>query len=261
MTTTDKSAMTAQSQTNHAAGAAGLVLAAGAGRRLRPHTDGLPKTLVALDDGSTVLERILSNFAAVGLDRATIVIGYCGAAINRRLADLEQSTGLAIDLIDNPHGETRNNAYSLWCARDALRRGALLVNGDTLHPAGVQRALLAHAGDQIALAIDTRKSLGDEEMKVEAADGALRAISKQLPHHSFGEYIGVAWIPPVAADSLVAALERAWKRDHDAFYEAAFHELVSRGETIAVHPIGDVDWIEIDNLDDLARANGLVCRS
>ena len=45
-----------------------------------------------------------------------------------------------------------------------------------------------------------------------------------------------------------------------AFYEAAFQDLVDRGETIALHPIDDVDWIEIDSLDDLATANGLVCR-
>ena len=67
----------------------GLVLAAGAGRRLRPHTDGLPKTLVALEDGSTVLDRILANFAAVGLTRASIVVGYCAEAIDTRLAELQ----------------------------------------------------------------------------------------------------------------------------------------------------------------------------
>ncbi len=261
MTTTDQHAITAEPLDRRYSGAAGLVLAAGAGRRLRPHTDGLPKTLVALDDGSTVLDRILANFAAVGLDRATIVVGYCGGAIRDRMRELERASGLSLDLVDNPHGETRNNAYSLWCARDTLRRGALLVNGDTLHPASVQHALLANAGEQITLAIDTCKSLGDEEMKVDAAGGSLRAISKQLHHESFGEYIGVAWIPPAGADPLVAALERVWRRDTDAFYEAAFHDMVSAGETIAVHPIGDVDWIEIDSLDDLARANGLVCRS
>jgi len=228
---------------------------------LRPFTDCLPKTLVELDDGSTVLERILGNFAAVGIDRATIVVGYCGAAIRERLPHLEQASGLALDVVDNPHGETRNNAYSLWCARDALSDGALLVNGDTLHPASVQKTLLSAMSDRITLAVDVLKVLGDEEMKVEATGGRLTAIGKPLPHDSFGEYIGVASVPSVAARDLVRALERVWRRDSNSFYEAAFQELVSQGTAIEVRPIGEVDWIEIDDLDDLARANRLICLS
>jgi len=190
LTTTDQSAITPKPLVSPDHATTGLVLAAGAGRRLRPFTDRLPKTLVELDDGSTVLERILANFAAVGIDRATIVVGYCASAIRERLPRLEQASGLALDLVDNPHGETRNNAYSLWCARDALCGGALLVNGDTLHPVSVQNTLLAAAGERITLAVDVLKVLGDEEMKVEATSGRLTAIGKPLPHDSFGEYIG-----------------------------------------------------------------------
>ena len=261
MTTTHQTAISAKPLASRYEGSSGLVLAAGAGRRLRPHTDTLPKTLVALDDGSTVLERILANFGSVGIEQATIVVGYCSEAIRTRLSELERSSGLTLDLIDNPHGETRNNAYSLWCARDVLHDGVLLVNGDTLHPSSVQHALLADARDRITLAVDTSKVLGDEEMKVDAVEGRLTAIGKQLPHDSFGEYIGVAWIPPAAATPLVASLERVWRRDADSFYEAAFQDMVGGGVAIDLKPIGVVDWIEIDNLDDLARANGFICPS
>ena len=166
----------------------GLVLAAGAGRRLRPRTEGLPKTLVALDDGSTVLGRILANFAAVGLTRASIVVGYCADAIDSRITELQSRHNLQLDLIVNDHPEDRNNAYSLWCARDALARGVLMSNGDTLHPPGVQLSLLAEPrSGNICLAIDDVKVLGDEEMKVVLGDrGALEQISKGLPHSSSG---------------------------------------------------------------------------
>ena len=260
MTTADHPALTSDSADETQVAVAGVVLAAGAGRRLRPRTDCVPKTLVALDDGSTVLERILANFASVGIDRATIVVGYCASAIRERLAEFERASGLTLELVDNPHGETRNNAYSLWCGRAALTGGALLVNGDTLHPASVQTALLAAAGERIALAVDALKVLGAEEMKVQATDCRLTAIGKPLPRDSYGEYIGVAWIPPEAAGELVTSLERVWRRDPDAFYEAAFQDMVSRGAAIDVLPIGEVDWIEIDNLDDLAKANRLICR-
>ncbi|MEA3186057.1 MAG: hypothetical protein QOJ74_2534 [Ilumatobacteraceae bacterium] len=241
----------------------GLVLAAGAGRRLRPHTDHLPKTLVALDDGSTVLDHILDNFSASGLQRASIVVGYCAQAIERRVSDLESRHGLHIELIVNDHPEDRNNAYSLWCAREALARGVLLSNGDTLHPLSVQGVLLAQPGSgNICLAVDDMKVLGDEEMKVAINDeGVLQQISKGLPHDSSGEYIGVALLPAGAASQLTESLERTWQQDASQFYEAAFQDLATRGVAVETRSIGAVDWIEIDNLDDLRRANALLCRS
>ena len=42
----------------------GLVLAAGAGRRLRPDTDGLPKALLPVAAGVTILDIALRNLAA-----------------------------------------------------------------------------------------------------------------------------------------------------------------------------------------------------
>ena len=241
----------------------GLVLAAGAGRRLRPHTDGLPKTLVTLQDGTTVLDRILANFSAMHLTRASIVVGYCAEAITARAADLETRYQIEIELIVNDHPEDRNNAYSMWCARDALARGVLMANGDTLHPVEVQRCLLAEPWPQnICLAVDDVKVLGDEEMKVALSDaGALQNISKTLPHKSSGEYIGVALIPGSAAPLLIDALEHVWQQDSSQFYEAAFQRLVTSGVEIETRSIGTVDWIEIDTLDDLDRANALLCPS
>src|SRR4051812_4820308 len=48
----------------------GLVLAAGAGRRLRPYTDTLPKTLVPIADGATVLDGPPRHFTQLRLTPA-----------------------------------------------------------------------------------------------------------------------------------------------------------------------------------------------
>ena len=83
---------------------------------------------------------------------------------------LEQKYGVKLTLIDNDKAEEWNNAYSLWCARDAIKHGVILANGDTVHPVSVEKTLLAARGDgkKIILALDTVKHLADEEMKVVA---------------------------------------------------------------------------------------------
>ncbi|MFE4662938.1 sugar phosphate nucleotidyltransferase [Streptomyces hydrogenans] len=242
----------------------GLVLAAGAGRRLRPYTDTLPKALVPVDGDTTVLDLTLKNFAEVGLTEAAIVVGYRKEAVYARKAELEAAYGIALTLIDNDKAEEWNNAYSLWCAREVLKRGVILANGDTVHPVSVEKTLLAARGEgrRIILALDTVKSLADEEMKVVAAEGAgVRKITKLMdPADATGEYIGVTLIEPEAAEELADALKATFERDPDLYYEDGYQELVNRGFTVDVEPIGEVSWVEIDNHDDLAKGREIACR-
>jgi choline kinase len=135
----------------------GMVLAAGAGRRLRPYTDTLPKALVPVDGETTILDIALRNLAEVGLTDVVIVVGYAAEAVETRLDDLQSKYGVKITLVYNDKAEEWNNAYSLWLAREHFAQGALLVNGDTVHPVSVERTLLAERGPGILLALDTVK--------------------------------------------------------------------------------------------------------
>jgi choline kinase len=155
-----------------------------------------------------------------------------------------------------------NNAYSLWCARDAFSEGVLLANGDTVHPASVEERLLAARGPELVIAVDDSKPLGEEEMKVHVtADGHLDRINKALdPTTAHGEYIGVTLIEPAAADGLADALETTWRRDPQLYYEDGFQELADRGGRIGIAPIGTVEWVEVDDHADLARAREVACR-
>ncbi|MEU4266549.1 phosphocholine cytidylyltransferase family protein [Streptomyces sp. NPDC026092] len=242
----------------------GLVLAAGAGRRLRPYTDTLPKALVPVDGDTTVLDLTLKNFAEVGLTEVAIVVGYRKEAVYARKEALEAQYGLSITLIDNDKAEEWNNAYSLWCAREVLKRGVILANGDTVHPVSVEKTLLAARGDgqKIILALDTVKNLADEEMKVITAEGkGVQRITKLMdPATATGEYIGVTLIEPEAAEALADALKATFERDPDLYYEDGYQKLVDDGFTIDVAPIGDVKWVEIDNHDDLAKGREIACQ-
>ena len=246
----------------------GLVLAAGAGRRLRPYTDSLPKALVpvgpaGIEGEPTVLDLTLGNFAEIGLTEVAIIVGYRKEAVYERKAALEAKYGLKLTLIDNDKAEEWNNAYSLWCGRDALKDGVILANGDTVHPVSVEKTLLAARGDgrRIILALDTVKKLADEEMKVVVdPDKGVRKITKLMePSEASGEYIGVTLIEGEAAADLADALKTVWDTDPQQFYEHGYQELVNRGFRIDVAPIGYIKWVEIDNHDDLAKGREIAC--
>ncbi len=188
----------------------GMVLAAGASRRLRPDTDALPKALLPVAGDTTILDIALRNLAAVGLREVVVVVGHAAEVISDRAADLQRRHGVTLRI----------------------------------------------------LAVDDVKQLADEEMKITLDSRRLLArISKQLdPDQAYGEYIGATLISPVAAEPLTSALAATWRRDPGLYYEDGYQELADRGGEVAVAPIGAVEWVEVDNHDDLRRAREIAIR-
>lgn len=244
----------------------GLVMAAGASRRLRPDTDHLPKTLLPVDGDVTILDIALKNLAAAGLTDIVVLVGYAATAVADRVPALQRRHGVALELVHNDRAEDWNNAYSLWLARAYFGSGVLLVNGDTVHPVSVEQTLLAASaadpGADLILALDDTKPLADEEMKVILDDrGLMTRISKLIdPAEADGEYIGATLIQAAAADALADALETTWKTDPGQYYEDGYQELANRGGAVATAAIGAVEWVEVDDHRDLKRAREIAGR-
>lgn len=237
------------------------MLAAGAGRRLAPLTDDLPKTLLDVDGGTTILDIALGNLSAAGVTDAVVVTGFASHQIDARVPDLQARYGVGLETVWNDKALVWNNAYSLWLVRSYFEAGFLLCNGDTVHPVSVESMLLAGRPSQILLAVDDRKSLGEEEMKViVGADGRVQRINKAIdPAEAGGEYIGVSRIEPAVASGLAEALETTWRRDPGLYYEDGFQEYLDHGGLVEVASIGKVSWVEVDNHADLEQARRIAC--
>lgn len=242
----------------------GMVLAAGAGRRLRPYTDTLPKALVPVDGDTTILDIALRNLAAVDLREVVVVVGYAADAVEQRRQQLEERYGVRLTLVHNDKAEIWNNAYSMWLACEHMTDGVLMVNGDTVHPVSVEETLLAArgSGPEMLIAVDTDKVLAEEEMKVQvAADGGLTRITKLMdPAVAYGEYIGATLIEGSMVPRLADALRTTFERDSDLYYEDGYQELVDRGEHIRATSIPTgTSWVEVDNHADLRIAREIAC--
>ena len=76
-----------------------IILAAGMGKRLGEYTKNNTKCMVPVN-GTTLIDRMLSQLSKLELTRAVIVIGYEGQKLKNYLKD--KQNGLKIEYVENP---------------------------------------------------------------------------------------------------------------------------------------------------------------
>lgn len=232
-----------------------LLLCAGIGSRLRPLTDDRPKSLVEVG-GVPILLRAVETLMAHGVREIVLATGYREDALRTALS----SRSIPVRYCRNEAFESTQNSVSLALCRDAVNgRAFYLLDGDVLfHPDVLSR--LDDSSADLAVAVERRDDMGEEEMKILVQGERVRAFGKGLdPSASFGESIGIARIGEKASERLFGELARSIEDGQTSlYYEDVFNHLIETGTTVGVSDITDLPWIEIDTKEDLDRARGLV---
>jgi choline kinase len=255
-----------------------ILIAAGRGRRLGPHTEEIPKCLVPVGAHS-ILGWVARAFESAGVDELVIIRGYRGDVLE---AGARAAWPGAIRFVDNREWETNNILLSLACAREFLDGPCLLSYSDIIFTPAVAQACAASDAD-VALVIDTafrdvyvgRTEHPLEEGEVSDLDdaGRVRRVGKKAlpPADAFGEFIGLAKLSATGAgwvgDALDALAVRYAGRDGEPYQRAAryrnayltdlLQDLIDAGRPVSPVAIAE-QWREIDTGQDLDRARLLV---
>jgi choline kinase len=238
-----------------------IILAAGFGSRLRPHTDNRPKSMVPLA-GRTLLERQREVLADCGISDVSIVVGHGAASVPSQ----------AGRHILNPDYAKTNMVVSLMCA-DAQFDGSqdiLVVYGDIVFERKVLSGVLAGAhAISVAVDLEWRKlwdlrmedPLGDAETMKLGAGGRILELGKKPCSASEieGQYMGLFRI---AADQcprvrdFYRSLDRTRLYDgrpvETMFMTSFVQELIDAGFDVGAALVRG-GWLEIDSVEDLAR--------
>ncbi len=230
-----------------------VILAAGMGTRLGAHAQGNPKCLLEID-GSTLLERSLTNLSDAGVRDAVIVLGFRGAAITELIGN--EYKGIDVTYVENLEYANTGNMYSLARAKDILKTDTMILEGDLIYQGDAITRLidapekdvilvgrLLHHGDDVFIRTNEHGHITDLGVKMdrnEEAVGALLGISKYSP-----EFIEKLF---VQADSDFA------QGNTNFHYEETVLETSKSGHPIHALLCHDIHWTEVDNENDLKRA-------
>lgn len=232
-----------------------VILAAGAGSRLKPLTDHMPKCLLKVGL-KCILEMTIENLLATNNSEIIIVTGYLENKIREFIR--ERFRHLQITYIYNELYASTNNIYSLWLAKDeVLGNDMMMLDSDIVFDERII-SKLQNSGYKNCLALK-RHEVHDEEIKVKTdAHGCVIEIGKEVNmSQAAGESIGIEIFGIEALVELYFILDRkvVTEKEVNQFYEAAFQELSDNN--LFIVDTTEYFCMEIDTEEDLKIAEGL----
>jgi choline kinase len=245
--------------------AAGVVLAAGMGTRLRPHTEKVPKCLVPLG-GRPLLEQALSSLHAAGVERAVVVCGYRAETLVQAVDKLTAPiAGFTAECAENADFASTGTAASLLVGLQALRSAdwtgeVVVAEGDIWFGPDLV-ALLADQGAADVVAVDRRGVGGEGSLLRLNPDATVRSwhflsdggVPPEGELHRLGNvyrFSAATW-----RERLVPALEEAVAQTARLPLEVFLQAAGNAGLRLRAVPVSACRWWEVDTEADLAAAH------
>src|SRR3954452_21210437 len=221
-----------------------VVLAGGAGTRLRPYTAVLPKPLMPVGD-RPILDIVLRQLRAAGIEHVTIATGYLAELIEAFCSD-----GRAYDLqIDYFREREPLGTVGALATIDGLDAPFLVMNGDVLTDMSYEEFFTAHADSGAAATIATTRRKIEVSLGVmlfeDAGDDARVTDYIEKPSLLYDASMGVYAFDP----RVLAHIEPNVRLD----FPDLILRLLAAGETVRAHRPGSY-WLDLGRHEDYETA-------
>ncbi|MBC8192085.1 MAG: phosphocholine cytidylyltransferase family protein [Candidatus Marinimicrobia bacterium] len=238
-----------------------IIIAAGTGRRLYPITKDIPKSLVDVGQGITLLETQLHSLKECGIKDIVMIIGYRADQIESKLK--EYGSDFNIEIVYNPFFESSNNLVSVWMARHCFSNEFITINGDDIFDVSVIRELMKSAYP-ITMVTDIKIQYDEDDMKIISADGLVKRVSKKVPvEEANGESVGIIKFcgsgPGIYRDMLESMVRDP--ENLNVFYLKAIQNIIDAGHKVHFSQCDPTDWGEIDFHPDLEMIRAYVSQT
>lgn len=235
-----------------------LILAAGFGKRLRPITNTIPKSMVEVN-GTPLLVNALNNLTALGIKEIGIVVGHMADYIKAQIGD--KFNGASISYYENARYLETNNIVSLYKAADFCDDDMLMLECDIYYHREMLEPLIAGEGecsilvspfnpatmDGTVIRVDGDKACELILGKWQGAGFDYADTRKTVNMYRFTKDFAAKYMPLIK-----------WYVENmgeQSYYEKVLGSLMYLRECdMRVVEVPEEMWCEIDDADDLARA-------
>ncbi len=217
------------------------ILAGGRGTRLAPYTTVLPKPLVPVGD-RPILELILCQLAAAGVDHVDLCVGHLGELIKAYFSQ-SRSTPEGVELHYYYEDEPLGTAGAV---RDlpAPEGSMLVMNGDILTTLDYSELIAFHEDREAALTVASHRNEVRIDLGVISGEGDLIEDYVEKPTLSYEVSMGIYVYSPTAIGHIPAG-----RFDFPDLVLA----LIESGERVCKYPF-EGPWYDIGTAGQLEQA-------
>jgi dTDP-glucose pyrophosphorylase len=219
-----------------------VIMAGGAGTRLRPHTENCPKPMLSVG-GKPILEHIIERARGEGFHRFVLAIHYLGEMIEHHFGD-GSHWQVEIEYLKEPSPLGTVGAISLLSRRPDAP--FLVSNGDVLTDIRYGELLEFHTRYRAAATMAVRLHEWQHPFGVVRTNGVDIIGFEEKPIARSHINAGIYVLDPDALDALEAG-------EH-CNMPTLFSRLQDRAKRTIVYPMHE-PWLDIGHPDELERAH------
>jgi len=239
-----------------------IILAAGKGKRLQPITNELPKPLVQLRDGFTILEDQIYKAKESGvIDEVVVITGYKSDKITSIISKLKHV--IHLKEIFNPLYANTGPLVSMWFAlNELIEDDYIIINGDTKYKKNIFENIVQNK-ESINLAISKKNIYGKDSVKVILKQDKIVKVDKTIMHEEVdAESTGMLMVSgKYNRDVFVNKLKKIILIEKYLSPNIIWHEILNKliedGVIIKSIIVHDWEWKEVDTIEDLDNLNVL----
>lgn len=147
----------------------GMILCGGHGKRLRPLTNDIPKTLIEIKEGYTILDKQLIDFRNAGIDKIILLTGYLSEKIEERYGSNWKGVNILYSKEEKPLGTL--NAIRMGLEK--VDEDVIIRNGDIVADVNIKKMIESFSNSSYMASMLVAKmrspygivDLGDDRIK------------------------------------------------------------------------------------------------
>lgn len=230
-----------------------LILNSGIGKRMGELTKTKNKCMAEIGKDTAIIDWQLQMLEKTGIDDVVITTGPFAEHLTEYVT--KRYPSIRFTFRQNPEYDKTNYIYSIALAKDVLEDDILLMHGDLVFEESVIRDIIG--AQTSAMVIDSGLPLPEKDFKAVVREGRIVKVGIEFFDNAY------------AAQPLYKLLKKDWSlwlenilRFCDAgnrgvYAENALNEISDRADIRPMDAKGRL-CMEVDNLDDLAKATRLM---
>ena len=209
-----------------------VILLAGLGTRLRPHTYSKPKPLVQVA-GKPVLGHILDSLAELHLEETIFIVGYLGDQIQKYVTD--HYPNMRARYVEQ--AEMKGQAHAILLAKEYIDQPVLIIFGDTIWETDFSRLeRVTHDGLIYVKEVSDPRRFGVVQMHNGFVTQFVEKPSKPISNLAVvGVYYFRAW--QMLMECIDALIERNVQTKGEYFLADAMQLMIEEGAKLEVETI------------------------